>query len=387
MLARQQDQREAAPVFVPACMADIDVAAVLAEIDALGLDDDDSPEAGDPPQQFRKIPHADPPTLSDALQCGFNDLPAVPPISADHAPSVRIEDRSASISHPSLITHASPANPFSDKRHDADAHHSHPPPSFSPHPVSPARPRSVAETLAEIRSVRARYSPGAERRAKQLATKKANREKAEAEAARRTPPPWKRADEFTRLPFYGDAILKTGRAVAFTLNVSPVVLKAGEASEGGVLDYVRRRITRRLTGLLKGSLAIVVCLDADEDGRLHVHGLIDWPSGDLQALASALRLAGGEWLNKSGKRHQVRLQDDQCQLIGADFFPIQKPLNAGWLSYSAKHAKRLKKLGGRKAIYASSDVKKAAEAAYDARKAERRIGASYRPNGLTASQR
>lgn len=157
-------------------------------------------------------------------------------------------------------------------------------------------------------------------------------------------------------------MISTGRAVAFTVNFGPDVLRRAEKAKGGVFDHLRRRITLELTKALGDSPSLFCALDKTGTGRLHIHGLVACTRLQAEAVAAALRRAGGTWASGRGIEHQVRLQADHWELNGEDFFDLDRPLTSDWGSYCVKHAKALRAQTKHSVIYASADVKAAAHA-------------------------
>jgi hypothetical protein len=243
---------------------------------------------------------------------------------------------------------------------------------YTPRPSSPATSATrsrTQQTLQRIRDARASY-PSSETRAKTLETKRQNREAEEAKAARRQGGCWARLTEIDRARAYADAIISTGSAVAFTVNFSPAVLEAAGKAKEGVFHNLRSRISRELKIALGDSVSLSCALDTTGTGRLHIHGMLVCTRLQAQAVAGALRRAGGKWASGRGIEHQVHMKADQWELIGADFFDLDQPLSPDWGSYALKSDKQIKQLKSateHSILYASADLKQIAKARYDKR--------------------
>lgn len=174
---------------------------------------------------------------------------------------------------------------------------------------------------------------------------------------------------FDRSRIYAEQIIASGRAVAWTLNFSPALLKAAEKAADGPFDYLRRRVSLELKKALGESPALLCALDITPAGRYHLHGLSVVDREQAWTFHEALRRAGGTWASKRGQEHQVRLDAASWSISENIFLDRNKPITLGWSDYSTRHSHKLKIQTKHSTIYASSEVKAAAQAAHTALKA------------------
>ncbi len=144
-------------------------------------------------------------------------------------------------------------------------------PSISASPIPSASTslslQAIKTRIAAWRTKNAVCLKAAAARSKGLETKRQKEADEAARRARLKPQPWSRLSDVDRLPHYSAAILSTGHAIAFTLNITPKLAERASKAEGGILDYLHRIVMRRLATALGASPAIVVGLELTADGR------------------------------------------------------------------------------------------------------------------------
>ncbi|MBN8180070.1 hypothetical protein [Roseibium aggregatum] len=135
------------------------------------------------------------------------------------------------------------------------------------------------------------------------------------------PKPWRDSYLITKLFFAHLAVVESGKGFAVTVNLSPEVEAAARNSPDGALNYIRRRIARRLRDVAGISELWWFAIEETDEGRLHLHGEVSCePDENTKAnVRCQLRKAGGEW--KTTRQHQIQLK------------PIT---NYGWYTYATK---------------------------------------------------
>lgn len=165
---------------------------------------------------------------------------------------------------------------------------------------------------------------------------------------RHAPPTWADASDALKLHFIHLAAASVGRAATFTLNLSHAVEDEARDQGDHSLDWLRRRLARRLKDAFGRNVDFFLALEHDApknssriEGRLHCHGELvllseDIAEGILPALRrarDALRAAGGYIDAPHARGRQCRLSVDP---------------NAGWITYLCKrswmHSATLKRI-------------------------------------------
>lgn len=138
-------------------------------------------------------------------------------------------------------------------------------------------------------------------------------------------------------------------AYPFTLRISNEVMSHAKASSKGPARYLQDRISRHLRRL-KPEIKIEFwfAFEQGEGEEPHLHGAIVVPRGAKEAVASALRAAGGLW---EPKCRQVLISERRC--------PVK------WVGYSTKwHLSSSHKMGFDRLVAATQGVKREAQLRY-----------------------
>ncbi|QDM27562.1 hypothetical protein FNL56_16615 [Tardiphaga sp. vice304] len=133
------------------------------------------------------------------------------------------------------------------------------------------------------------------------------------------PAAWRDITDTLHVHYLHLALTTMGPVYSFSLNLrSDIEVRA--LAQPASLDWLRRRLVRRLTTLLGRPVALYVV--AEEEGhrrRLHLHGEMQVNADEVVTARDALRLAGGEW--DQARQHQSHTQCDP---------------DSGWAGYVAK---------------------------------------------------
>lgn len=118
---------------------------------------------------------------------------------------------------------------------------------------------------------------------------------------------WDKAGDMTRLGYVNDALALHGDRYAFTLNLSPDVIRTANDNARGPVDHYRREIARQLVKVIPDrDVPMWFVLETTEEGRQHLHGAIALNDNDVPAVRQALKKAGGTWVGH-GRGHQLDL--------------------------------------------------------------------------------
>lgn len=120
---------------------------------------------------------------------------------------------------------------------------------------------------------------------------------------------WKDAGELPRIIAINRAVADLGEPFAFSVNFDPKLIRAGNANERGLLDYLRRRVALELKRATGRAVPMWVVVETDDDGRPHVHGGLALNDNDVPArIEEALVKAGGNWKRQGSAPVDVRRQ-------------------------------------------------------------------------------
>lgn len=118
---------------------------------------------------------------------------------------------------------------------------------------------------------------------------------------------------------------------AFSLNLSPGIAHQALGSSRGPLTYIHDRIDKAIRQQFHFGLEFAFRPEFTDDGRLHIHGIIEVPPGFERRVNDALMAAGGTW-DASHSEFQLDTRD----LYDGD----------GWARYCDKTASRTRRLLG-----------------------------------------
>lgn len=131
---------------------------------------------------------------------------------------------------------------------------------------------------------------------------------------------WEHTTDVAKVVFSNRALAMSGRAYAFTLDLSPKEIAAANDNAKGFTDYFKRRISRNLKRMAGVATPIFLFgVDVNPAGRLHLHGGIEANDNDLDAIKAALVAAGGVWAHKRGQHYQCDLQPMYTPDVWADY--------------------------------------------------------------------
>ena len=120
---------------------------------------------------------------------------------------------------------------------------------------------------------------------------------------------WKDAGELPRIIAINRAVADLGVPFAFSVNFDPKLIRAGNANERGLLDYLRRRVALELKRATGRAVPMWVVVETDDDGLPHLHGGLALNDNDRpDVIEEALAKAGGNWTRQGSAPADVRRQ-------------------------------------------------------------------------------
>lgn len=139
---------------------------------------------------------------------------------------------------------------------------------------------------------------------------------------------WENAGELPRIIATNRALDRFGVPRAFSLNISPELIRAGNDNARGQLDYHRRRIALALKRAFGAAPPMWLVIETEDDGRQHLHGGIALTDRhDPAAILKTLSKACGDWTTQGSAPAYWRDQYDPD----------------GWAAYPLKRAPRTRR--------------------------------------------
>jgi hypothetical protein len=193
--------------------------------------------------------------------------------------------------------------------------------------------------------------------------KQQSKEKTQEKAKRRTKSraryvaTWIEAGDLTRIGYVNDSLAIQGRRFAFTVDLSPDMIKAANDNPRGPLDFYWRKLSREWAKRLPDhELAGWLVLETTQDGRQHLHGgiAVDHNGTMIPAAREALTATGGDWVGRDAYlkpqqhpiawaryplKRQARTRQHVRKVLGLD--PEAPVRIACWSKSLVKDAKRL----------------------------------------------
>jgi hypothetical protein len=164
---------------------------------------------------------------------------------------------------------------------------------------------------------------------------------------------WEHTTDYAKVVSANRAIALTGRAYAFTLNLSPKQIAAANDNLKGFTDHFKRRISRSLTRADTANAVYWFAVDVTPAGRPHLHGAIeDNDNLGRDSIERALCAAGGKWASI----HHARRQCDLQPLCTPDV----------WANYCLRNQGKVKRLIVGKAVSITGPLRRRAKCYYDA---------------------
>lgn len=164
-----------------------------------------------------------------------------------------------------------------------------------------------------------------------LNTTKTKKQKAD-ENDKRAAPAWRFTTEIIKGTCCFRSVSATGPGLAWSLNIGGKVLQYANDNPKRFKTWIHDRLDKAFRRTLGGPRDFVFRLEADQGGRVHLHGAIDATVEERQAVKAALEMAGGEW---TPGHHRERQADARIQ-FSAD----------GWARYTSKAEARTKRVMG-----------------------------------------
>lgn len=160
---------------------------------------------------------------------------------------------------------------------------------------------------------------------------------------------WRYVTEVMKVSFFARSLTV---ALAFSLNLCPDFEARVAQKPSWLLDRIGYQLRRRING--ERQVAFVV---EEAHGRVHVHGVVEASSDEVDAVLDALRAAGGKWAATRGEKHQAHAK------------PIYD--GDGWARYVTKQLATTRKVtGARRLVAMTRGGTQAATALYEALRKE-----------------
>ncbi|WP_041357982.1 hypothetical protein [Nitrobacter hamburgensis] len=137
-------------------------------------------------------------------------------------------------------------------------------------------------------------------------------------------------------------------AHAFAFNLLPETIEAAKANPAGFLDHLKRPFDL----LLKRAgvdLPYWLCLDIDDDKRLHIHGAFAAVLEQHPAIRKIMKTAWGKWKGR-GEHKQLWIS--------------RKPCDDGWASYSLRNQRKVARIIGPRTFTITRPLQRKAEWTY-----------------------
>lgn len=133
---------------------------------------------------------------------------------------------------------------------------------------------------------------------------------------------WENAGELPRIIATNRALDRFGVPKAFSLNISPELIQAGNDNARGQLDYHRRRIALALKRAFGKAPPMWLVIETEDDGRQHLHGGIALTDRhDPVAILKTLSKACGDWTTQGSAPAYWR---DQYDPDGWAAYPLKR---------------------------------------------------------------
>lgn len=169
-------------------------------------------------------------------------------------------------------------------------------------------------------------------------------------------PHWDHASSLIKLVGWGLASEALG-AFPFTLRIDPEIMSLAQSSGKGPTRYLQERIGRCLRSSLSATrIEFWFVIEQGEAEEPHLHGSIVMPKNGWDAVADALRTAGGLWEPRS-RQLLISEKKDPLQWIG---------YSTKWLLTSGL------RIGADRLFAASQGMKREAKFRYQKARSEKR---------------
>ena len=133
---------------------------------------------------------------------------------------------------------------------------------------------------------------------------------------------WDDAGELPQLIAVNDGLADFGTPWAWSLNIHPDLIRAGNDNARGILDFLRRRVVLNLKRSLGRAVPMWLAIETDDEGRPHLHGGLALNDNDNRDdVRACLERAGGAWSRQGSAPVDIRLQ---WRPIGWAAYPLKR---------------------------------------------------------------
>lgn len=181
----------------------------------------------------------------------------------------------------------------------------------APKPARRLKRRSGSRQSADARQIRQHARPSSGEPVEDLpSTSTTSKTSTKTKTRTRGIASWEDAGELPQIIAVNRAVAVLGSPFAWSLNIHPDLIQAGNDNVRGLLDFMRRRVARHLNREMGRHMPFWFEIETDDDGRPHLHGGIPMANDneDAPAIERALVKAGGNWSRRGSAPADVRRQ-------------------------------------------------------------------------------